>query len=235
METLRNFSRRLFITVLFIGALLTTLQSVSGVEAKDIGTWFYRQTWFFEDGSSHPTRHKSQKVKTALASKEIPHIEEVEKQISSESVKAESLAEAVDWSQYPSKVVVATGYTAGVESTGKTPDHPAYGITYSGVKVRRDLYSTVAADPSVFPIGTILYIPGYGFGVVADTGSAIKGNELDLYFRTVEDVYDEWGKKKLEVYVIRKGDGQLTRETMKQLNKKNTMEVFQKQLKEEAT
>lgn len=67
-----------------------------------------------------------------------------------------SLEEAIDWSQYPTRKVVATGYTAGVESTGKQPDHPSYGITYSGVKVKRDLYSTVAADLDVFPIGTIL-------------------------------------------------------------------------------
>lgn len=44
--------------------------------------------------------------------------------------------------------VVATGYTAGYESTGKRPNHPDYGITYSGVKVRRDkkTVSTIAAD-----------------------------------------------------------------------------------------
>ncbi len=106
------------------------------------------------------------------------------------------LEEAFDWSRYPVKKVVATGYTAGEESTGKQPGHPSYGITYSGVKVKRDLYSTVAADPKVFPIGTILFIPGYGYGVVADTGSAIKGNKLDLYYDTVDEVYSHWGKKR---------------------------------------
>src|SRR5690625_2153672 len=49
--------------------------------------------------------------------------------------RPETLDEVVELSQYPSKKVVATGYTAGVESTGKTADHPQYGITYSGVKV----------------------------------------------------------------------------------------------------
>lgn len=74
--------------------------------------------------------------------------------------------------------MTATGYTAGAESTGKSPGHPQYGITYSGVKVKRDLYSTVAADPSVFPIGTILFIPNYGYRVVADTGSKLKAAAL---------------------------------------------------------
>lgn len=119
-------------------------------------------------------------------------------------------------SQYTSVEVLATGYTAGVESTGKTEAHPAYGITKSGVPVHRGIYSTVAADIEVFPIGTILYIPGYGYGVVADTGSAIKGKRIDLYFETVNDVYREWGKKKVKVYVLKKGNGNLTQQQFQQ-------------------
>ena len=48
--------------------------------------------------------------------------------------------------------VTATGYTAGYESTGKKPGHPQYGITYSGVKVKRDrnTLSTIAADLMYF-------------------------------------------------------------------------------------
>lgn len=117
--------------------------------------------------------------------------------MSADKDKTKPLEEAFDWDEYPVQRVTATGYTAGAESTGKNPGDPLYGLTYSGVKVKRDLYSTVAADPSVFPIGTILFIPNYGLGVVADTGSAIKGNRLDLYFETVKDVYNEWGKKPL--------------------------------------
>lgn len=49
-------------------------------------------------------------------------------------------------SDYPSVVLTATGYTAGYESTGKTEGDPDYGITYSGLPVKRDLYSTIAAD-----------------------------------------------------------------------------------------
>lgn len=115
-------------------------------------------------------------------------------------------------------VVEATGYTAGVESTGKSPEHPQYGITYSGVRVRRDTFSTIAADPNVFPLGTILYIPGYGYGVVADIGGAIKGNKIDLYFQSKRQVYDEWGKKTVKVYVIKKGTGKVTEAMMNRLN-----------------
>lgn len=117
--------------------------------------------------------------------------------------------------------VVATGYTAGYESTGKKPNHPEYGITYSGVKVKRDKnkVSTIAADPKVFPLGSILYIPGYGYGIVADTGSAIKGRKIDLYFATTKQVYKEWGKKDVEVQVIKRGNGKCTEKMVQSLGK----------------
>ncbi|WP_324607714.1 3D domain-containing protein [Paenibacillus sp. IHBB 10380] len=108
--------------------------------------------------------------------------------------------------------VSATGYSPGYESTGKRPSHPQYGITYSGVKVKRDknTVSTIAADPKVFPLGSILYIPGYGYGIVADTGSAIKGRKIDLYFNSVKQVYKEWGKKDVDVLIIKRGNGKCT-------------------------
>ncbi|MFF2912315.1 3D domain-containing protein [Paenibacillus sp. NPDC057934] len=117
--------------------------------------------------------------------------------------------------------VTATGYTAGYESTGKTAKHPEYGITYSGVKVRRDknTISTIAADPKVLPLGSILYVPDYGYAVVADTGSAIKGRKIDLYFATTKQVYKEWGKKTVVVHVIKRGNGKCTEAMLKNLSR----------------
>src|SRR5699024_8699756 len=89
----------------------------------------------------------------------VGHVYNVEKD------ESKTIEEAIDFSDYPTSTVVATRYTAGHESTGKTEGHPDYGITYSGVEVKRDLYSTIAADLDTFPIGTILYIPDYGYGV----------------------------------------------------------------------
>ena len=124
-----------------------------------------------------------------------------------------------DLSQYKAVEVEATGYYAGKESTGKSPNHPEYGITYSGIKVVRDhkSLSTIAADPKVFPLGTVLFIPGYGYGVVADTGSAIKGKKIDLYFETRDQVYREWGKRTVKVFVVKKGDGKVTQMIWNQL------------------
>ncbi len=142
---------------------------------------------------------------------------------------AEKEARGPDLSGYEKRKVIATGYTAGIESTGKQPGHPTYGITYSGVKVKRDLYSTIAADLDIFPIGTILFIPEYGYGVVADKGGAIKGEKLDLYYETVEDVYAFWGKRELEVSIVRMGDGKLTEADLTALNEEEDMQVFRQQ------
>lgn len=76
--------------------------------------------------------------------------------------------------------------------------------TASGLKVKRDAegISTVAVDPKVIPLGTMLYVEGYGYAVAADTGGAIKGNKIDLYFGPKEFT-NKWGKKSLEVYILK--------------------------------
>jgi 3D (Asp-Asp-Asp) domain-containing protein len=195
MNKMKNWTRRFSMVCLFLMAVLSTFQSISGVNAQTL----------------------IKQLANVIASTETV------------SGTARSLEDEIDWSKYPKLTVTATGYTAGVESTGKSKGHPEYGITYSGVKVKRDLFSTVAADLTVFPIGTILFIPGYGYGVVADKGGAIKGNELDLYYETVEDVYNKWGKKKLEVYIVQKGNGKLTEQTLKSLNEDKSLQVFRQQ------
>ncbi len=214
---------------LFLVALLMTYQSISGVEAKTIASIVYPSQQHEKVESSN-SDHNMKPL--ALASKFLKRILQSTTQMSAaEEVSATipSLEDSFDWSKYPKKTVVATGYTAGYESTGKNPDNPQFGITYSGVKVKRDLFSTVAADIDVFPIGTILFIPDYGYGVVADTGSAIKGDKVDLYYDTVDEVYNKWGKRTLEVYIVEMGEGKLTESKLTSLNENESMQVFRQQ------
>ncbi|MBD8070472.1 3D domain-containing protein [Bacillus sp. PS06] len=219
--------RRSIMTFLFVLAIFTTFQSISNVKAMDLSDWVndYKEDEKYQsvqDNAAKQTKLSTKVLNVASVVKtEISSSEEVQNDLTIEDV--------FDWTKYPKATVTATGYTAGVESTGKSPDHPGYGITYSGVKVKRDLYSTVAADLNVFPIGTILWIPGYGFGVVADKGGAIKGNKVDLYYETVDDVYNEWGKKTLEVYVVKRGQGKLTEKDLSNLNNDESMQVFRQQ------
>jgi uncharacterized protein YabE (DUF348 family) len=96
--------------------------------------------------------------------------------------------------------MTATAYDAAFESTGKNPGHPQYGITYSGLRVRHGI---VAVDPKVIPLGTWLYVEGYGEAIAADKGGAIKGNRIDLYYESSKDVA-RYGKRTVKVYVLDK-------------------------------
>lgn len=217
------------VALLFVGAAYTTVSTISNVNLFDI------TESLATDVNVHKIVHSNDmsERQTQLREKEPNTLLGRKKYISSEQLNEQrTLEEAIDFNQYPSAQVLATGYTAGVESTGKTPNHPEYGITYSGVKVKRDLYSTIAADLNVFPLGTVLYIPDYGYGVVTDIGGAIKGNKIDLYFDTVEEVYAEWGKKEVEVFVVKKGNGEISEEEIHALNENETVQVFREQFNE---
>lgn len=221
--------RRSAMVLLFFGAVYATLSSISNVTFDDVHVWAEQKT----EGMSTFEGNSFNKREIALKEKTLNLEKEQERYISSERIEGpKTIAEAMNMKQYPTRTVLATGYTAGVESTGKTPDHPMYGVTYSGVKVKRDLYSTIAADLNVYPIGTIMYIEGYGFGVVADKGSAINGHKVDLYYPTVADVYEQWGKKEVNVSIVKMGDGSLTEKDLVDLNNNEALQVFREQITE---
>lgn len=222
-----KFLRRSAMVLLFFSAIYATFTSISNVSFTDVHVWAEQKSEAMStfEGNSFKQRE------IALKEKNLNIKEKQKRYISSEQVDGpESIEEAMNMEQYPSTTLLATGYTAGVESTGKSQDHPMYGITYSGVKVKRDLYSTIAADLDVYPIGTIMWIPGYGFGVVADKGSAINGQKIDLYYHTVEAVYEEWGKKKVDVHILEMGDGSLTEKDLVELNNNKALQVFRQQI-----
>jgi resuscitation-promoting factor RpfB len=68
-----------------------------------------------------------------------------------------------------------TAYTAA--SSGKPPEHPAYGITASGLRAGTGI---VAVDRSVIPFRSWVYVPGYGPGFAGDTGGGVRGRWIDL-------------------------------------------------------
>jgi 3D (Asp-Asp-Asp) domain-containing protein len=78
--------------------------------------------------------------------------------------------------------VVATGYAM-------------HGSTATGAPTG---WGVVAVDPSVIPLGTRMTIPGYGSGVAADTGSAIQGATIDLWFPTVAQSL-AWGRRTVTI------------------------------------
>lgn len=92
----------------------------------------------------------------------------------------------------------ASAYTARFECTGRHPGDPGFGITATGVSVRPGI---VAVDPSVIPLGTKLYVVGYGYSIAADTGGAIRGYRIDLFFESLDDAL-AFGRRNIIVYVL---------------------------------
>jgi len=99
--------------------------------------------------------------------------------------------------------------TAGVVATAPTTskyrlrvDAVAYhlpGRTASGLPVRKGV---VAVDPKLIPLGTKLFIPGYGPGIAADVGTAIKGRIIDLWMPN-NAAARKWGRKTVVITIYR--------------------------------
>jgi len=85
-------------------------------------------------------------------------------------------------------VVVATSYCMGT-------------TTATGEHVRRGI---VAVDPRVIPLGSRLYVPGYGAARAEDTGSAIVGDRIDVYLAPTNRCAAswQWGRRRVQVDVL---------------------------------
>ncbi|MBQ9343990.1 MAG: 3D domain-containing protein [Kiritimatiellae bacterium] len=90
-----------------------------------------------------------------------------------------------------------------VHSKGRMQGKPkVVGQTAAGTMAHP---GTIAADTRYYPMGTLIYVPGYGYGVVEDRGGDIKGrHRLDLFMTTHEEAM-RWGRQKLSVVVFPKG------------------------------
>lgn len=87
--------------------------------------------------------------------------------------------------------LVATGY--GPSGNGRWGMQTATGV--------RPRYGIVAVDPRVIPLGTRLYVEGYGYAWAMDTGGAIKGKRIDLFYPSDRDAH-RVGRKKVRVIVL---------------------------------
>lgn len=84
----------------------------------------------------------------------------------------------------------ATAYSGGaLTRTGSKPSRNVDGI------------STIAVDPSVIPLGTKVFVDGYGYAIASDTGGAIKGNKIDVYFNNSDET-QRWGIKTVNVTIV---------------------------------
>lgn len=84
----------------------------------------------------------------------------------------------------------ATAYTGDKNTaTGRRPVRNPNGL------------SVIAVDPSVIPLGSKVYVDGYGYAIAADTGGAIKGNIIDLFLNS-ESECRRWGRRPVNLLII---------------------------------
>ncbi|MEK4626707.1 MAG: ubiquitin-like domain-containing protein [Solibacillus sp.] len=134
----------------------------------------------------------------------------VSKQVSSEKVLAEPTKKVV---AVGTKVVTATvsrsngepasGKEFYVEATAYTPYcEGCSGVSATGINLRSNpSMKLVAVDPRIIPLGTKVWVEGYGYAVAGDTGGAIKGNKIDILVPTKAQAYS-WGRKKVRIKVL---------------------------------
>lgn len=121
-------------------------------------------------------------------------VEIAREEIARENLKApvtevieESTIGTIEGREYSNSFVVrAYSYTGG-------------GRTASGLPAAE---GRIAVDPRVIPLGTEVYVEGYGFAVAADTGGNIKGNTIDVYFNSINRCYS-WGCRSVTIYILK--------------------------------
>jgi len=106
----------------------------------------------------------------------------------------------------------ASGTTLSVVATAYTPwDAGCGGITVIENRLARygvpEGWGIVAVDPSVIPLGTTVYVPGYGYAIAADTGGAIKGNRIDVCYWTGGEAPSttasrNWGRRTVTITIV---------------------------------
>ena len=125
-------------------------------------------------------------IKAAAIASSAPEVNKSMEQVTKSSEKPDGKTIAVK----------ATAYTAKCDGCS--------GVTYTGVDLNKNRNAKViAVDPKVIPLGTEVYVEGYGYAIAADIGSAIKGNRIDIHLPTKKEAYS-WGVRNVNVTIIGK-------------------------------
>ncbi|WP_409291567.1 3D domain-containing protein [Peribacillus sp. SCS-37] len=91
--------------------------------------------------------------------------------------------------------VTATAYTASCRGCS--------GITATGLNLKRNPNAkAISVDPRIIPLGTKVYVPGYGYAVAADKGSAVKGHKIDVFISSKSKAL-QWGRKTVKIKVYK--------------------------------
>lgn len=138
---------------------------------------------------------------------------EVSRELESEEVKKEASQRIVAVGTKVIQQAPSRGTSSSKAVSGKTitMEATAYnwncatcdgrGLTATGYNLKANPDGVIAVDPSVIPLGTRVYVEGYGYAVARDTGGAIKGNKIDLHMRSVSAAR-QFGRRTVKLTIV---------------------------------
>lgn len=152
---------------------------------------------------------QTESAKTQSAEKSVKQAESPKTQSAdepkqeTERVETKAAIQPNEQSKEAEKTVVEAGDTISVEATAYTVESAGgNGITTIGIDLNKNPDAKViSVDPNVIPLGTKVYVEGYGHAIAGDTGSAIKGNKIDVYLPTEEEALN-WGRRTVNVTIL---------------------------------
>ncbi|MBM7650314.1 uncharacterized protein YabE (DUF348 family) [Bacillus ectoiniformans] len=138
------------------------------------------------------TRKNGQEVSRKLLAETT--LKESEEQIVAVGTKEESSVAAAAPGPGRELVVTSTAYTAHCSGCS--------GITATGLNlIANPGMKVIAVDPSIIPLGSKVYVEGYGYAVAGDTGGAIKGHKIDVFIPSQSGA-KSWGRKQVRIKVL---------------------------------
>lgn len=161
------------------GDTLYSIAEMHKITVKELKAW---------NGMKSNTIHPNQKLKVVKTDTN------VEKQSKTKKV-AKTPSRSDDDDVVKEITVSASAYTANCNGCS--------GITSTGINLKRNPDAKViAVDPSIIPLGTKVYVEGYGYAIAGDTGGSIKGNKIDVFFPSKSEAY-KWGRKQVKIKILK--------------------------------
>ncbi|MFE4093703.1 LysM peptidoglycan-binding domain-containing protein [Priestia sp. YIM B13484] len=148
-----------------------------------------------QQAQTEQTQTEQQQAQAEQAQKEQQQAQAEQAQKEQQQAQAQQQpAESSQQASGKSMTVEATAYTANCAGCS--------GTTATGVDLKANPnQKVIAVDPSVIPLGSKVYVEGYGEAVAADTGGAIKGNRIDVFVPSEGDA-QQFGRKSVKITVM---------------------------------
>lgn len=172
----------------------------NGVEVEDLMEWNDLSDYTIHPGSELVLYDDGSEKKDSTVVVNTSQIQNGEKTVASKQLSNPESNQPVKQSSTKEHdsgnelMVTATAYTAFCEGCS--------GTTAIGLDLRSNPnQKVIAVDPNVIPLGTRVWVEGYGEAIAGDTGSAIKGNKIDVFIPTQNEAL-EWGRKQVKLKIL---------------------------------